>query len=434
MQPFNVSVYLIFFLQSSLLFCAEQNTIPEFSSYKSGSGDRLDECQKYVNSLWNQVGHNGVTEKDFQNAFSSSHLRRNLTFENDVLAGKDEDRHYTHGVKLSWIHSPCRNQNMWTRSIASKLFDRIDEIKETIYQGKATQKQIIKHMFVGGLFGMNIYTPNDLSIRERIINDRPYAGWLYGGFSVHEMKIFNREDSNNLAFDVKNLELQIGVVGPLAAQEYVQTWIHDDVGSSTIPEGWDNQIENMPGISLLFEDRLVYPHPVSDRQKLFISNSPHWGFNIGNISNYINVGYTISLSRDMFFYPSSTIAPSNTLFTATSISFDELFSGKNGSKDEKTSHFYDLSGGCKFSLFAGLDGRLYASNIFIDGRGDSEHNIDLENFVYDIYAGAAYSNRFFGNNFTFSYKFIRRSEEFSTSNSAYNKPHNIGHINIEWQF
>ncbi|MES9969870.1 MAG: lipid A deacylase LpxR family protein [Candidatus Thiodiazotropha sp.] len=433
-NSFLLLLLCVLFFLSNPLFSDDQNNQIDVESLLTGELTISEECKSYINSLSSQVGDK-ISDKELFNAISASHLRRSLTIENDTLAGQDDDRHYTNGVKLTWIHSPCRVQNEWTRGIAKKIFKFTSIFNDALYRSTDSMESNSQSMFVGGVFGMNMYTPNDLSIRDRIIEDRPYAGWLYGGFSVQSIS-YPTKSSDAIAFNLKSLELQIGVVGPMAAQERFQTWIHDDVGSSTIPRGWDNQIDNRPGVSLLFEDKMVFPKPLSERLKNFIAHSPHWGFNVGNISNYINAGYTFSLSRDMFYFPSSTIAPSSSILSQSSASFNDLFISNEAQNEngENINPFYNMSDGYAYSFFVGFDGRLYASNIFIEGEGDSEHDIDLEPFVYDLYAGAAYSNTWFDTKFTISYKFIRRSEEFSTTISSYNKPHNIGHLNFEWAF
>jgi outer membrane protein LpxR len=79
-----------------------------------------------------------------------------------------------------------------------------------------------------------IVTPHDVSIAEPQPNDAPWAGILgmYGSFYSYN----NRR--------LAALQLYLGCMGPCSQAEEVQTFIHDDLGFGTPPEGWDNQLVN----------------------------------------------------------------------------------------------------------------------------------------------------------------------------------------------
>jgi len=76
--------------------------------------------------------------------------------------------------------------------------------------------------------GQNIFTPEDTAATQLIPEDRPYAGWLYMGFGMVANQGTKRYDK---------LELEIGVVGPYAFAEDVQTFWHSLLGLQVPQDG-----------------------------------------------------------------------------------------------------------------------------------------------------------------------------------------------------
>src|SRR3546814_15174227 len=81
-----------------------------------------------------------------------------------------------------------------------------------------------------------MYTPDDVALRNPPLDDRPYAGWLYGSVGLIA------ETGRRL----DQLELTLGVVGPASLAEQTQKLIHE-ITDSQEPRGWDTQLENEPG-------------------------------------------------------------------------------------------------------------------------------------------------------------------------------------------
>ena len=72
--------------------------------------------------------------------------------------------------------------------------------------------------------------------------DRPYAGFLYGGFGVAA----DRGDR------LDTLALEVGVVGPSSQADRTQTLVHDVLGAQK-PRGWPTPLEDEPGVRLVYE-------------------------------------------------------------------------------------------------------------------------------------------------------------------------------------
>ena len=130
----------------------------------------------------------------------------------------------------------------------------------------------------GFTLGQQTFTPNDTEARALVKNDRPYAGWLYGGVSFIS--------KNESVLDT--LEVQFGVVGPWSLAEESQRLVHD-IRNLKSPQGWDNQLNNEPGLELIYEHK---------RRELRSSNATvvgydmltHAGGALGNVFTYLNAG------------------------------------------------------------------------------------------------------------------------------------------------
>lgn len=122
----------------------------------------------------------------------------------------------------------------------------------------------------------NGFTPDDLSLSEVDSTDRPYAGTLVLSYAQTSY-------TNDLNWKYSTA-FRLGVSGPLAMVEGVQSGIHTATGS-TPPEGWDNQIAN---------SLIIQYGATAERQ--FLTNLSHLRLGVGGYAelgsfyNYV-VGY-----------------------------------------------------------------------------------------------------------------------------------------------
>ncbi len=102
----------------------------------------------------------------------------------------------------------------------------------------------------GWRLGQQIFTPLDVRVRAGNLNplDRPYAGWLHGGFFYNVVDF----DGSELAFG-----LDVGCVGPCAGGRATQTFVHK-VFDQPEPRGWSTQIRNEAGVVLRAGARAPY--------------------------------------------------------------------------------------------------------------------------------------------------------------------------------
>ena len=292
-------------------------------------------------------------------------------FENDLIA--KTDRHYTNGVKLSWISHDLTGYADSGRlpNWSLPLIRRLPFINEP-----GLQRNVVLSI------GQNIYTPGDIEAEALIEDDRPYAGWTYFGIGLHS-KTDRRLDS---------MEIQLGMVGPASFAEQTQKWVHGLTGSQ-YPNGWDNQIKNEPGLAVVYERKWRFPYD-GNVGKLGVDVIPHLGAALGNVYTYANTGMEARLGwnipRDFGISLIRPAGASNAPLNAQDprISSDQGFG---------------------LYVFAIVDGRAVLHNIFLDGNTFADsHRVDKKHFVADIGTGVG----LIINRFKLCYTHVLRTKEF----------------------
>lgn len=238
----------------------------------------------------------------------------NVVFENDVFSGSD--REYTNGVRFSWLSSE-ENMPAWTQSVANMLPLAGDGFKR-----------------ISLAAGQSMFGPENLSAREPLIGDRPYAGWLYASVGM----------MSDTGTTHDNVMLTLGVVGPHSYAKQTQKTVHSIINSPD-PKGWDNQLQHEVGAVLTYERKwrgLYEFSPFGAGADVI----PHVGINLGNINTDAVVGATFRLGYDLpADYGPPRIRPS--------------LSGSDFFIPTKKIGGY---------LFTTIAERIVARNIFLDGN------------------------------------------------------------------
>lgn len=249
----------------------------------------------------------------------------------------------------------------------------------------------------GFAFGQNIYTPSNLKARNPDPTDRPYAGWLYGRFSV----------LNEAPTAVDRIDLDLGMVGPSSLAEQTQKTVHKIVGGATYPEGWNYQLRDEPGVVLSYEHvwRGERPNTLGPLEWDF---SPHVAGSLGNVLTFAAVGSTVRLGGNM-------PPPVGALVTrpTSSIPYQDT-------------PYSERPGRFSWYVYASAEGRAVARNIFLDGNTweDSRH-VDKYVFVGDLSGGVAMTI----NNVRIAYTQVLRSPEFEGDGAT-----SFGAISLSWRF
>lgn len=281
-----------------------------------------------------------------------------VVIENDLFYSRDRD--YTNGLALIWV--PTENSTpAWALRIARWL-------------PWFPQDGLVRH---GYGFGQNMYTPRDITVADPPLEDRPYAGWLYGTIAV------GAETGRQL----DQFALTLGMVGPASLAEETQTFVHK-VLNTDIPRGWDTQLQNEPGFYVTYQ-RSWRELAARALNGLDLDLTPHIGGALGNVYTYAGAGLTVRLGRNLpLDYGPPRIQPS--------------LPGSGSFAPTQRFEWY---------LFAGLEGRAVVRNIFLDGNTFRDsRSVNKEPFVGDVQLGIALTWR----GWRLSYTHVMRTREFES--------------------
>lgn len=264
-----------------------------------------------------------------------------VSHENDLLAGSG-DQYYTSGVRFS-------------------ILDLNAEVPKAIYQiaDFIPLNDLNKETAISYSFGQNLYTPSDIEVAEHQPGDRPWAAFLYGSAGLTTI-----EDDH-----IDEVELTLGVVGPAALGEQTHKFIHEHISDSPTPKGWSHQLKNEPGVILSAQRR--WPKMwEGEVDGLSISAGPYAGATAGNIYTYGNGGLTLQIS------------PKGSEWQGAPVRVRPAMPGSG--------YFTLPEDGPDWSVFAGIEGRAMARNIFLDGNTFTDsHSVDKKYAVGDANIGVA---------------------------------------------
>jgi lipid A 3-O-deacylase len=282
--------------------------------------------------------------------------------ENDLFA--KTDRHYTAGQSVSWVTS-ARETPAWAKNLAKQI--------PAFKDWKCVRTQ----------YDLNqaIFTPTATALSNPDPRDRPYAGWLNASFSL----IGESGDMSNI---IDRLTIGLGTVGPASLAEQAQRLVHT-LESIPVPAGWAFQLRNEPTLQLQYERswRDALP-PRRLPLGLGFDVIPHAGFALGNVYTYANAGATARVGVDLpQDYGPPRLGPS---VPATA--------------------FFESDKRVGWYLFASVEGRAVARNLFLDGNTfvDSRRVTKIP-FIADVQGGLAITVRAV----RISYTQIWRSREFA---------------------
>lgn len=309
-----------------------------------------------------------------------------LQVENDLFANfANTDRHYTNGLQASWLSEP-RQFPGW-----------MGPLTELPIPGRSSNLYTSHHR-AGVALGHVIFTPDDTDTRALVADDRPYAAWLHLTFSLQSVY---KSDSNLAIQD--QWKLDVGVVGPAALGEEVQNNWHVLIGADEA-EGWDNQLRNELGVNLTLErawrsDTFATPE-VLGFETDFI---PYGVLSVGNVQTYGGLGGTLRLGPSL---PDDFGPP-------------RIYPGIGGSE------WFHADSSFDWYVFAGLEGRAVARDIFLDGNTFRDsHSVNKKHFVADAKLGLV---TVIGRT-RISFTHLYRTREFH----GQDKPDQFGSITLGW--
>ncbi len=309
--------------------------------------------------------------------------------DNDLFASTDQD--YTNGARLSWISSGRDVENFnalqdWLRKFTGdeksmSIFRNLTEFKEDDLD---EQYRTLEYNY-GFSITQLMFTPEDLKASASPPGQRPYAGWLGLGFSIHvkDNRILN------------SAELAIGVVGSESFAEETQDFIHDLRGIEKF-SGWDSQIPSEATLSLIFNQKRRLAFLESGDSLLSFDGFGEWGFVLGNFRTNAYVGGMIRFGWNL------PVDFSDPRLSESAYSHQLWGSGY---EDPSRLSIYVLAGG---------RGTAVAQDITLDGSWFREYETGVASkpFVGDAYLGAGIRFK----QYEISYSHTFRSEEFEQEN------------------
>jgi len=300
----------------------------------------------------------GTEENDlFSNPFTADHT----------------DRHYTQGLKLTYL-SGDDDLPEW----AAKASDALPAFRFHV----SAQN-------IGYVFGQNMYTPQNLAASTLITNDRPYAGWLYGGVYLQR-----RGETDVFGIPIEeNFEIDLGLTGKGSLAGTIQVAFHKEFLSPDIPRGWKNQLAGEPGLLLKYER--LWRLSAGGWTARYVDFIPHAGGEVGNIGIFGNLGGTLRVGANL---------PDD--FGVQIIDSPASAGGGITSASQPFAAY----------AFGSVDGRAVGHNLFLDGNtfrsGPSVQRIP---WVADLSCGAAI--RLF-RHVELSYTRVIRTTEFVGQHNA----------------
>lgn len=277
-----------------------------------------------------------------------------IEVENDLFAKlANTDRHYTNGIKLSWLSGPTNDLPDWLKTLSApplfSFFTNNKNITGTTHR-------------VGVALAQAMFTPDDTDATAPIPTDRPYAAWLHTTFSLESIR------TNDLGEAWQDQwKLDLGVIGPAALGRQTQNGWHKIINAEQ-SNGWANQLKNEPGVNLSFER--AWRSNMFQTPKMFglaTDIIPYGTVALGNVLTYAGAGgvWRIGPSLPDDFGP------------------PRIYPGTGGSE------WFHTSTGFDWYLFAGVEGRAVARDIFLDGNTFTDSmSVDKRPLVGDFKLGA----------------------------------------------
>lgn len=299
--------------------------------------------------------------------------------ENDNYVPPRDDRHYTSGLKL--VYGFARDKHPeWLDGLGR--FSLLDT-------GSREYDIAI---------GQNIYTPTVFTFPGLILNDRPYAGWLYGEVAMNSRAAYMEE----------HISLSLGIVGPAALGKEAQRLIHSISGDPK-PRGWSHQLENEP--ALLLHYRRSWFRSLHDANDWEVDLVPRLGLSLGNVVTEAGIGSSLRIGS---YLPQR-----------------ELFPRIQPGLNSASARFEVRRGRTDWVLATGLWGRVVAHNIFLDGNTwQDSHSVERKDFTWDASLGLMLTFGQFSKPVALSFSHVWRGKEFAAQKDI----DRFGSIRISIQF
>lgn len=258
-----------------------------------------------------------------------------LQIENDLVAGLDKQ--YTNGTYLSYM-LPMNDLPGWARWTRRQLGGLID----------APDWQ------AGYGLGQSMFTPSDITDPNPPLDDRPYAGLLFGS-------LYLTADTGKR---LDTVALEVGVTGPPSLAETMQKFIHNDLGFGDPPNGWNTQLDTEVTFRVLYEQKRRYDSTLWGYE---VDAIPHVAVALGTVDTSVAAALAVRLGEGLAMDYGAPRVRRSAAPTLRANGGDAL----------------------RWNVFAGVGGRLVGRDLFLDGNTFRDsRSVDKEPFVADASLGA----------------------------------------------
>jgi lipid A 3-O-deacylase len=288
----------------------------------------------------------------------------------------EPDKYYTQGLEFAYLGPDVAVDSAWIGP-----FDALAGLGPFDADGAS---EVSRRYEI--LLGQSMFTPEDTAREDPDPDDRPYAGWLYGGVGLIQ-------DTDRRRLD--HLELLAGIVGPDAGGKKTQNDYHQFLGVDE-SRGWDEQLHNEPGLMLSYERKWRFLQPIGGG--FAVDAIPEHGITVGNVMDYVEAGGMLRFGKNLEAdYGPQRIRPA--------LSGTPYFN----------SDYLEQGDPFGFYFFVGTQGRAVARNLFLDGNTFRDsRSVDSEALVGDLTGGLAL---FWGNAVRLDTAVTYRTEEFEAQDN-----------------
>lgn len=319
---------------------------------------RLGMILRVLTIAWLSLSCSAVSAQEEQGRRFFSVQLENDSFNNN------SDAHYTHGIEVSLLR--ITSPPAWLEGMAEWMPFR---------------NSVGSPSMVNYAIGQKIFTPNDKKATGVVVDDRPYAGYLYASAALPSLIVHN--DS----YDYGNLfELTLGIVGPSAMAERTQNTIHDMLGNG-YAQGWEHQLHDELALGLTYSHiwRMVWSAPAG----LEYGMNQHLTLSLGNVQTYGAAGVLFRLGDNL----RRDLNPPN------------IRPGFPGVP------YFISKAGVDWYLFGGYEVRWVGRDIFLDGNTfGGSHSVNKEVVVGDMQYGIVFLHR----DLRLAISNMKRTREFTT--------------------
>ena len=171
----------------------------------------------------------GASELNIESPRNTGLLR--LEMNNDMFFA--DDSQFSNGFSLQY-HT--RGYETWEQTRAPAFAKWVGRH----FPSLGEEGRIVRY---GMGIGQNIVTPGDLTAKEPLEGDIPYAGTLTYSLSWQSYNVT----------DAATFQLTAGVLGKEAFAEEVQDFVHNELVNGDDPQGWDTQRKTEPVLNFSYQ-------------------------------------------------------------------------------------------------------------------------------------------------------------------------------------